>query len=196
MAVFIMSFGDLSRYVRRVEPTDNPLQRMINAHSYKDDHHWPWYLEEFVKLGHNIPTTTTDALGYLFSDEFAKNRLLSHELAHLIWRASPAERPAVIEAIEEIGNVLFVRTSKLARDYAAETGVELRYLSEFRLQLGSSYAENNDSPKLAHIPLSYAERIGALECVGRVYALFEAWTDELHRFALSRTAINAVSWAA
>jgi hypothetical protein len=43
MAPFILSFGDLNRYVLRVEPTDDPHQAMINAHTHEDDHHWPWY---------------------------------------------------------------------------------------------------------------------------------------------------------
>jgi hypothetical protein len=186
MAGFIMSFGDLNRYVLRVEPTDDPLQKMINAHSYEDDHHWPWYLEDFVKLGHDTPTTTSDALGFLFSDECARNRLLSHELAHLIWGATPAVRLAVIEAIEETGNVLFALTSKLAQAYTAETGVELRYLGEFHFQLESGHAMNNDHAELVQLALSDADREDALVRVERVYDLFEGWADELHRFALSR----------
>lgn len=46
MASFILSFGDLNRFVLRVEPTDDPCQEMINKHTYEDDHHWPWYLED------------------------------------------------------------------------------------------------------------------------------------------------------
>ena len=53
MAPFIMSFGDLNRHVLRQEPSDDPHQRMLNAHSHEDDHHWPWYLEDFHKLGHD-----------------------------------------------------------------------------------------------------------------------------------------------
>ncbi|MFK0734565.1 MAG: hypothetical protein ACIWVG_26010 [Gloeotrichia echinulata HAB0833] len=45
-----MSFGDLNRYVMRVEPTSDPYQAMVNKHSYEDDHHWPWYLEDLIKL--------------------------------------------------------------------------------------------------------------------------------------------------
>lgn len=126
LAPFILSFGDLNRYVLRVEPTDDPHQAMINAHTHEDDHHWPWYLEDFAKLGYDQQSAPTDTLRRLWSDASAHSRLLSHRLAHLIWSASPAVRLAVVEAIEETGNVLFSLTSKIAAELREETGVDLR----------------------------------------------------------------------
>ena len=184
MAGFIMSFGDLNRYVLRVEPSDDPHQKMINAHSYEDDHHWPWYLEDFVKLGHDTPNTPSNVLRFLFSDECARNRLLSHELAHLIWGATPRVRLAVIEAIEETGNVLFALTAQLVTRYTATTGVELRYLGEFHFALESGHAMNNDHAELAEIDLNEEERQDALQRCSKVFELFKGWTEELHQFAL------------
>lgn len=184
MASFIMSFGDLNRYVLRVEPSDDPLQQMINAHSYEDDHHWPWYLEDFVKLGHDTATTPAQVLRFMFSDECARNRLLSHQLAHLLWGATPLVRLAVIEAIEETGNVLFALTAGLATQYTRTTGVELRYLGEFHFQLESGHAMNNDHAELAAMTMDEAERADAIARCTRVFELFEGWVDELHKFAL------------
>ncbi len=186
MAGFIMSFGDLNRYVLRVEPSNDPHQQMINAHSYEDDHHWPWYLEDFVKLGHDTASTPAEVLRFLFSDDCARNRLLSHELAHLIWGATPRVRLAVIEAIEETGNVLFALTADLATRYTAITGVELRYLGEFHFNLESGHAMNNDHAELAVLTLDEAERADAIERSTRVFELFKGWTEELHRYALKQ----------
>ena len=55
MAPFIMAFGDLNRHVLRDEESDDPWQRILNAHSREDDHHWPWYLEDYAKLGFDTP---------------------------------------------------------------------------------------------------------------------------------------------
>lgn len=184
MAGFIMSFGDLNKYVLRVEPTEDPHQLMIYAHSYEDDHHWPWYLEDFVKLGYDTASTPSEVLRFLFSDECARNRLLSHELAHLIWGAPPRVRLAVIEAIEETGNVLFALTAELATRYTSITGVELRYLGEFHFNLESGHAMNNDHAELAEIALDESERADAMERCTRVFDLFKGWTEELHRYAL------------
>ncbi|MBC7939440.1 MAG: hypothetical protein H7Z19_06685 [Chitinophagaceae bacterium] len=186
MAPFIMSFGDFNRHVLRVEPSRDPHQLMINAHSLEDDHHWPWYLEDFAKLGHDLPATPTDTLRFLFSDACTRNRLLSHRLAHLIWGASPAVRLAVVEAIEETGNVLFALTTKLARRHTATSGVELRYLGEFHFQLESGHAMNNDHADLAAITLDESSRGDAMQRVDAVFELFTGWADELLSFALSR----------
>jgi hypothetical protein len=189
MAPFIMSFGDLNRFVLRVEPSDDPHQQMINAHSHEDDHHWPWYLEDFARLGHDrAAATPADTLRFLWSDATVENRLLSHRLAHLIWTSPPVLRLAIIEAIEETGNVLFALTSKLAKSVEEETGVELRYCGEFHFQLESGHAMNNDHARLAAIELDEGSRQHALECTDLVFAWFSDWTNELLRYALAQQA--------
>lgn len=193
MAPFIMSFADLNRHVLRDEPTDDPYLKMINAHSREDDHHWPWYLEDVDKLGHDWPTKSmTDALRFLYSDATVQSRLLSHRLAHLIWLASPAVRLAIVEAIEETGNVLFALTSKLAARLERETGVELRYCGEFHFNLESGHAMNNDHAELAGIALDAEARADAIARVETVFAWFSDWTHELLRFARASQPLDAV----
>jgi hypothetical protein len=184
MAPFILSFGDLNRYVLRQEPSTDPYQRIINAHTYEDDHHWPWYLEDFVKLGHDRPgLTASETLRFLWSDATIQSRMLSHRLAHLIWNAEPVVRLAVIEAIEETGEVLFSLTTKLAATVQAETGVELRYCGEFHAQLESGHAMNSDHAELALVPLNRDQRMDAMARVDQVFDLFSNWTHELLRYA-------------
>lgn len=183
MATFILSFGDLNRYVLRDEPSDDPHQRMINAHTHEDDHHWPWYLEDFVRLGHDLPARPVDTLRFHWSDATAHNRLLSHHLAHLVWGASPVVRLAVVEAIEETGNVLFSLTTQLAKRWQQETGVELRYLGEFHFAFESGHAMNNEHAELAAVELDAEQRADALRRVDTVFERFEAWTDELLAYA-------------
>lgn len=184
MSSFILSFGDLNRLVLREEPTDDPHLKMINAHTYEDDHHWPWYLEDFTKLGHDASKMAPgDTLRFLYSDATIQNRLLSLRLAHLIWGAKPIVRLAIIEAIEETGNVLFALTSKIAKQYEAETGVELRYCGEFHFNLESGHAMNNDHAELAEMELDDALRADALERVDQVFTWFTDWTHELLAYA-------------
>jgi hypothetical protein len=189
MAPFIMSFGDLNRHVLRIEPSSDSHQQMLNAHSHEDDHHWPWYLEDFGKLGHDGPATPSDTLRFLFSDATARNRLLSHRLAHLIWGATPAVRLAVVEAIEETGNVLFALTTRLAQAHTEHTGVELRYLGEFHFRLESGHAMNNDHAELAAISLDDASRRDAIARADQVFEWFGGWTDELLAYALAHRAV-------
>jgi hypothetical protein len=50
-APFVMGFGELNKYVWRQEPTTDPIQSLINQHTYEDDGHWIWFLEDLQKLG-------------------------------------------------------------------------------------------------------------------------------------------------
>ena len=195
MAPFIMNFGDLNRYVLRDEPSDDPHQRMINAHTHEDDHHWPWYLDDFVRLGHDRPATPSDTLRFLWSDATARNRLLSHRLAHLIWGATPTVRLAVVEAIEETGNVLFALTTQLAQRWQRDTGAELRYLGEFHLALESGHAMNNEHAELARVEIDTEARRDALQRVDQVFDLFEGWTEELLAYAEAATMRPALAAA-
>src|SRR5688572_16410726 len=69
MAPFILAFGDLNKYVMRDEASSDPHQQLVNAHTYEDDHHWPWYLEDLTALGFDRPTSMTQLLTFLYSDQ-------------------------------------------------------------------------------------------------------------------------------
>jgi hypothetical protein len=186
MAPFILAFGDLNRHVLRCEPTRDPHQQRVNAHTYEDDHHWPWYLEDYEKLGHDLHQAPSQTMRFLWSDQTLQSRLLAYRLAHLIWSAGPAVRLAVIEAIEETGNVLFALTAELAKAVEAESGTELRYCGEFHFNLESGHAMNNEHAELARIEFDADQRDDALQRVDQVFAWFTDWTHELLRYALAR----------
>jgi hypothetical protein len=92
-------------------------------------------------------------------------------------------RLAVVEAIEETGNVLFALTTRLAQAIQRDTGVELRYCGEFHFNLESGHAMNNDHAELARIELSDTDRTDAIERVDAVFAVFTDWTHELLKYA-------------
>jgi hypothetical protein len=185
MAPFILDFGDLNRHVMRDETSSDPHQALVNAHTYEDDHHWPWYLEDLTKLGHDHERATSDVLRAVYSDRTAVNRLLAGRLAHLLWGATPTERLVIIEAIEETGNVLFSLTAALARAIERDEGLELRYLGDFHLALESGHSMDGDDHRmLAAIVLDDAGRQRCAWLVTRVFELFAAWVAELLDYAL------------
>jgi hypothetical protein len=187
IAPFILTFGDLNRWVLRVEPAVDVYQEVINRHTYEDDHHWPWYLEDFTKLGHDlVPQASSDVMRFLWSDATVQSRLLGLRLAHEIWRASPVLRLALIEAIEETGNVFFSQTAQLAKTFQEETGIELRYCGDFHFQRESGHAINSEHVQLPMIELDGATREEALRCTDRVFEYFTGCTAEWHAFALAQ----------
>jgi hypothetical protein len=179
MAHFILSFSDINKYMLREEPTTNTYQQQVNLHTYEDEHHWPWYLEDFTKLGFDLLCTPTSWMRFLWSDETRQNRILTYRLAALIASASAVERIAIIEAIEETGNVLFSTMLDLAKAIETRRGIELRYCGEFHFALESGHSVGSDRIEMAKILLDESTQSRCLSLVDEVFALFESWTHEL-----------------
>jgi hypothetical protein len=183
MAHFILSFGDLNKYVLRQEPAMDEYQDLINAHSYEDDHHWPWYLEDFCKLGFDRLTTPAAWMRFLWSDATCQNRILMYRLTSIIDRASSVERIAIVEAIEETGNVLFKDVLGIAMILEERLGVELRYCGLHHFNLESGHAMGSDHREIATIEIDGATRDRCFGFVDEVFELFSQWTEALLHFA-------------
>jgi len=185
MAPFILSFGDLNKFVLREERPGDLYQDMVNAHTLEDDHHWPWYLEDFAKLGFDAEMRGTDWMKFLWGEETKENRILMARLTALIRGTTSLERLIVIEAIEETGNVLFGTMLPLAVALEQQIGEQLRYCGPFHFELESGHAVGADHRALAGVALDDAARRRCNFLVDEVYSAFEAWTHELLRYALA-----------
>ena len=193
MAPFILAFSDLNRFVLRDETCQDPHQKLVNEHTREDDHHWPWYLEDFTKLGFDRSTAVTQALRSYMKDEMQQNRLLAPRLAQLIQGTTPTEKLVIVEAIEETGNVLFGLTSKIAQRLQAEGGPELRYLGQFHFARETGHAMHGmDHRILEAIPLTELERVRCLDLSFRVFDLFADWSTELLAYATNTLAHRTV----
>jgi len=192
MAHFILSFGDINKYLLRYNGAESVHQEMVNVHTYEDDHHWPWYLEDLEKLGFDVEARGSSWMRFLWSDELSGNRILTYRLAALIEGASALERLVIIEAIEETGNVLFFEIKTLAELLAPRIGAELRYCGDFHFVRESGHTFGADHRALAEVELGPDARARCLAHVDRVFALFEAWTQELHAYAIAHPAKRGV----
>ncbi|TAE85577.1 MAG: hypothetical protein EAZ60_19685 [Oscillatoriales cyanobacterium] len=191
MAHFILSFGDINKYMLREEPTTNIYQEQVNIHTYEDDHHWPWYLEDFTKLGFDHLCSPTSWMRFLWSDETRQNRILTYRLAALISGASAVERIAIIEAIEETGNVLFSTMLNLAKAIEIRRGIELRYCGEFHFGRESGHSVGSDRVEIAKIQLDESTQARCLSLVDEIFALFESWAHELLCYAKGHSLLVA-----
>lgn len=185
MAPFILSFGDLNKFVLRAERPGDGFQDMVNVHTFEDDHHWPWYLEDFAKLGFDVSRTGTEWMNFLWGEETKENRILMARLTGLIEGTTSVERLVIIEAIEETGNVLFSTMLPLAEEVERQIGMQLRYCGPFHFSRESGHTVGADHKELAGISLNGSERVRYKSMVDDVFTYFEAWTHELLRYALA-----------
>lgn len=183
MAHWIMSFGDLNKYVLRDEPSADEHQRVVNDYTHEDDFHYNLYLEDFRKLGCERLCEGADWLRFLWGRETRSNRVLSYRLAALILGATGAQRLAIIEAMEEAGHVFFDHTVRIADEFERRTGVELRYLGRFHQNLEAEHSARGDEELLTRVELDEPARRRAVEMVEEVFDLFEDWAAEVHAYA-------------
>ncbi|MBF0166783.1 MAG: hypothetical protein HQL45_04055 [Alphaproteobacteria bacterium] len=183
MAPFILSFGDLNKFVLREERPGDLLQDMVNTHTLEDDHHWPWYLEDFGKLGFDALLRGTEWMKFLWGEETLQNRVLMARLTAWIWGTTGLERLVIIEAIEETGNVLFSTMLPLAKAVEREIGEELRFCGTFHFNMESGHTVGANHQALANITLHSQEQGRCFRLVDDVFNAFEAWTHALLRYA-------------
>ena len=193
MAPFILAFSDLNRFVLRVENSKDPQQVLINEHTYEDDHHWPWYLVDFTRLGFDRTASVTHTLRSYMKDDAQQNRMLGSRLAQLLYDTTPSEKLVIVEVIEETGNVLFGLTAKIAARIQEDGGPELRYLGQFHFSRETGHAMHVlDHRVIEAIPLTELERARCLDLAFRVFDMFSDWTAELLTYAKNSLAHRTV----
>jgi len=93
--------------------------------------------------------------------------------------------------------VLFTTMLPLAEVLEKELGEQLRYCGSFHFELEHGHAVGADHKALANIQLSNADRERHFAMVDEVFAAFEAWTDELLRYAQAhpcRQSSTSATW--
>ncbi|MEG4860336.1 hypothetical protein QUB75_23660 [Microcoleus sp. K1-B6] len=185
IAPFVMSFGEFNKYVFREEPTNDPLQVIVNNHTYEDDHHWLWFLEDLETLGINKVVKFSDALNFLWNEETKASRWVSHQIFRSAFGASPIAKLAILEVIEATGNVFLSTAAPIAEELRTITQKELLYFGCFHLEV-----ENNHSKDLPQqrrfsetIQLTIESRQEAFEVVENLFEVFTELTDELLVYA-------------
>ncbi|ARV60450.1 hypothetical protein BZZ01_19035 [Nostocales cyanobacterium HT-58-2] len=185
LAPFAMGFALLNKDDFRKEPTDDPLQEIINRHTYEDDHHWEWFLEDLEKLGLNHSMKFSDAMRFFWGEETYKTRLVCHQIALHTFRAEPIVVLAAIEAIEATGNVVLALTAQIAQELQQITKQKYRYFGahHFRVEIGHATGTDDVEQVLESIQLTKEQKTQAFEVVEKVFDVFTESINELMTYA-------------
>jgi hypothetical protein len=185
IAPFAMSFGEFNKYVFREEPTNDPLQIIVNNHTYEDDHHWLWFLEDLETLGINTTVKFSDALNFLWHQETKGSRWVSHQIFRSAFGASPITKLAILEVLEATANVFFSTAAPIAQELRTINQKEVLYFGCFHLAVETGHTRG--TPELdqliKNIQLSEENRQEAFEVVENLFEAFTEMTDELLVYA-------------
>ncbi|ARN81875.1 hypothetical protein [Methylocystis bryophila] len=106
---FIMGYADLNCLFRRNEIADpaDPLQAILNSHTYEEDFHWQWFLNDLNRHHANPTLPLADAVRILWSDDFKHSRTLSLELCALALRSPSYVLFVMMEVMEATSMTVF-----------------------------------------------------------------------------------------
>ena len=184
-APFIMSFADLNKYVLRQEPTNDKIQAILNQHSYEDDFHWQWFLEDLETLGFNCSLQLNDALRFLWSEETQTSRLLTHELYQYIAQSEPIEKLVALEAIEATSDVLVSVTKQVSDELKSIINQEYKYFGDCHFDAENNHNAYSDDMRkfLENIYISEKTQQKSLDLIDKVFEMFAQWTHGLLIYA-------------
>ncbi|BAZ33152.1 hypothetical protein NIES4074_56620 [Cylindrospermum sp. NIES-4074] len=189
VAPFAMNFGDLNKYILREEPAKNEIQKIVNQHTYEDENHWMWFLEDLVTLNLDPSQKFSDSLRFMWGEETKKTRACCNTLiAICISQVEPIQKLVIVEAIEATGNVILSRTAQVAKELQQITQKQYHYFGEhhFAVETGHTRGEFNIEPFLETLELNQQQTQESLELVKAVFKAFTEATEEMLEFALSR----------
>ncbi len=184
-APFVMSFGELNKHFLRVEPTNDPLQEIINNYTYEDDFHWLWFLEDLKNLELDKSLRFSEALKFLWSEETKNTRWLSYQLYRHTSEATPIQKLVVIEVMEATGNATLSIAAEVSKELKAITQKEYQYLGESHVDVENDHAlwSSNIDQFIKNIELSEESQKEAFELVDKLFTAFTDFTNELLAYA-------------
>jgi hypothetical protein len=184
-APFIMSFADLCKYVLRQEPTNDRIQVILNRHTYEDDFHWQWFLEDLDSLGFNDLLELNDSLKFLWGEETKASRLLTYQLYQYIAESEPIERLVVLEAMEAASDVFMSFTKPVTNQLQSMTNQEYKYFGDRHFDAESSHHAHSDEVNkfIESLYISEKTRQKSIDLIDKVFDLFFQWNDRLLTYA-------------
>lgn len=185
IATFAMSFGEFNKYVFREEPTNDPLQVIVNNHTYEDDHHWLWFLEDLDRLSIDRSLKFSESLKFLWSEETKASRWVMHQIFRYAFGASPITKLVIVEVIEATGDVFLSRSAQITEELRTITKKDLVYFgcSHLVVETGHTTGTAGVDQLIKSIQMTEETRQEAFKIVEDLFEVFTQFTDELLVYA-------------
>ncbi|MBE9005368.1 hypothetical protein IQ259_10000 [Fortiea sp. LEGE XX443] len=185
LSPLVMGFAELCTYVFREEPTNNTIQALINQHTYEEQNHWQWLLEDIHKLGLDESLSFTDALRFLWGEETQKTRQVCPQIERYIFKSQPLQRLVAMEVAEAAANVFFSMTAPVITELQPITKKQYRYFGGHHVEMENNHNLTTDDvvPFFEQIQLTDETRQELLELVNIWFTAFTESMDELLAYA-------------
>jgi hypothetical protein len=184
-AHFVMTFGDLYRFVL---PTSAPADRfdeLTNAHVVEDSGHWKWYLADLRSMGLDAALPFTDAVRFLWSDVTTRTRRLSYEICALSARRSSVERLTLVLVIEAAGGITLEALAAAGGSLERRLDKRLLYFGAHHLETERHHTVEQAEVRawLESIELDGPTRASLGVLVDSAFEAFRGFADDCYRLA-------------
>jgi hypothetical protein len=185
LSPMVVGFADLWKYSFREEPTKDKIQALINQHTYEEQYHWQWLLEDIEKLGFNQSLSFTDALKFIWSEETHKTRQVCPKIEQYIFKSAPLPKLVALEVSEATANVFFSATEQVVKELKEATKKQYRYFGNHHLDRENNHHVNSQEVLdfFENIELTQEERQEFFELVDILFEAFTESMDELLVYA-------------
>lgn len=187
VAHFVMSFADLYAFVLPEEPTTDPYQELVNAHTREDENHWRWFLADLPKLGCDPQLAFTDALRFVWSDATVQMRMLTYAMCRMGMNADSLTKLVLVHCIEAAGKVTVSHVSAVGGELMASSDQRLTYFGPHHSNAEADHTIEDVGVRhgLEEAHLEPARRDALLDVVDESFLHFTHFTNEMLRFAKS-----------
>lgn len=177
---FHLGFSDICRALSYQNAT-SPFMRAINRHTEQDGTHYQLIIHDLHELGLDEMFTASELLRVMYSGNNTASRDLVVSLMSLGEKANvPAVRYAMMESMEEHGNVLFSTYFELVKRLTDTDPNDMFFFGEKHLLLESGHLMNqednvNEVDLFDTLILTSEEHGAAVEVAHATWDAFEKW---------------------
>lgn len=178
---FVMNFSELNRHVLREEPTTDPIQALINEHSYEDEAHWIWFLEDLQKLGYEGNMSFTEAAKFIWSDDTIVQRRVVRWMFQEGTLAKPIHRLVLVEAIENIAGIFLPTTKLVTEQFKTSAPQTCRYFGSLHSLSDAGHEMHSTEMEdfIGNLPLTDEEYVEAVRLVEDTFDIFADLVSDL-----------------
>jgi hypothetical protein len=186
LAPMTMAFSDLMTLGLRDVASTDEKQKVLNAHTYVDDQHWQYFLQDLDTLGMNEKLDFTGALRLLWGEHCTKTRKLTYTFMAQVRGVTPMMRLAILESIEVAADTGFRLLREVGREFTKQTGKQLIYFGQPHQDQEDGH-EAMGATSIRSMILAYSwspeEETEAMRLSDELFACFYGMVDELHAYA-------------
>jgi hypothetical protein len=178
-------FSDLCKYGFREEPTTNTIQAIINLHSYEEQDHWHWLMEDLQKLDLDKSLKFTDTLKFMWGEETKKTRQVCPKIERSILISDPLQKLIGVLVSEVTGNVFFSNTEQVVKQLQGIGKKQYRFFGNHHLTQENNHNINrrNVVEFFAQIEITDEQRQVYFALVDELFEAYAESMDELLVYA-------------